>query len=189
MKKFICVFIFLFSQYISFGQAPLDTISIKEELLLILDRDQKTRTTKDSAAFMSYIDSCNLIQVSKILDTYGWLDVEVIGQKANSALFLVIQHSQLKVQEKYLPLLQASVKRGGSKPSNLALLQDRILMRKGLPQIYGSQVVFNKETGNQEFYQIDDEVNVNERRAKVGLMPIEEYAKFFGIEYIYSERK
>jgi hypothetical protein len=55
-------------------------------------------------------------------------------------------------------------------------------MRKGEKQIYGSQVVFSK-TGEQEFYPIEDEKNVNIRREKVGLPPIEEYAKYFSIKY------
>ena len=55
------------------------------------------------------------------------------------------------------------------------MLQDRILMRQGKKQIYGSQVVFTKN-GVQEFYSIEDEKNV-------GLHPIEEYAKYFGIDY------
>lgn len=64
----------------------------------------------------------------------------------------------------------------------MAMMQDRILMREGKKQIYGSQVVYNK-TGEQIFYPIEDETNVNIRREKVGLQPLEEYAKYFGIDY------
>jgi hypothetical protein len=78
--------------------------------------------------------------------------------------------------------LEQSVKDGESQAYDLAMLQDRVLMRQGKKQIYGSQVVFNK-TGEPVFYPIEDERNVNARRKKVGLEPLEEYAKFFGIEY------
>ena len=78
--------------------------------------------------------------------------------------------------------MQKSVDTGESRPSDFALLQDRVLMGQGKKQIYGSQVVFNKR-GEQEFYPIVDEKNVNIRRKKAGLEPIEEYAKYFGIEY------
>ena len=64
-------------------------------------------------------------------------------------------------------------------------MQDRILMNQGKKQIYGSQVVYNKK-GEQVFYPIEDEANVNIRRAKIGMQPIEEYAKLFGIEYKYQ---
>ncbi len=49
-------------------------------------------------------------------------------------------------------------------------------------QLYGSQVVFNK-TADQEFYPIEDEKNVNIRRKKVGLGPMESFAENFGIDY------
>lgn len=78
--------------------------------------------------------------------------------------------------------MQKSLEEGESRPSDFALLQDRVLMGQGKKQIYGSQVVFNKR-GEQEFYPIEDEKNVNNRREKAGLQPIEEYAKYFSIEY------
>jgi hypothetical protein len=36
----------------------------------------------------------------------------------------------------------------------------------------------------EQFFPIQDEANVNKRRASVGLQPLEEYAKFFGINYV-----
>jgi hypothetical protein len=66
---------------------------------------------------------------------------------------------------------------------DLALLQDRILMRQGKKQLFGSQVVFNKDTGAPEFYPIEDEKNVNARRTKIGMEPLEEYAAHFGMDY------
>lgn len=111
----------------------------------------------------------------------GWV-VKNLIRHYNRVLFLVIQHADLATQENYFPLLQESVDKGESSQSDAAMLQDRILMRQGKKQIYGSQVVFNK-TGGQEFYPIEDEKNVNLRRAKVGMQPIEEYAIYFGIEY------
>lgn len=41
-------------------------------------------------------DTANLVKVKKMLDRYGWLSKEVVGEKANSALFLVIQHADKK---------------------------------------------------------------------------------------------
>lgn len=33
-----------------------------------------------------------------------------------------------------------------------------------------------------------DEPNVNKRRASVGLQPLEDYAKLFGIEYVLPQK-
>jgi hypothetical protein len=165
-----------------FAQNQADTTAIKNQLEVILDRDQKTRTGSDSAAFMQFIDSTNLVQVESLIAKYGWMGRSFVGDRGNSALFFVIQHADLATQLKYVSLLQKSVEVGESRPSNLALMQDRILMRQGKNQIYGSQVVYSK-TGEQIFYPIEDEKNVNIRRAKIGMQPLEEYAKLFGIEY------
>ena len=181
--RIAALLLFILSFQSTFAQTTLDTTAIKEELNAILKRDQKTRTGEDSAAFMNYIDSCNLVKVEALIAKYGWLGKSVIGPYANSALFFVIQHADLSTQLKYFPLLQKSVEEGESKPSNLALLQDRILMRQGKKQIYGSQVVFNKTTGAQEFHPIEDEKNVDARRAKMGMQSLEDYAKLFGIDY------
>lgn len=185
----LLLLLFLVCGLKSFGQIPaIDTAAIKAELNAILDRDQKTRKGSDSTAFRSYLDSCNLVQVEKLISKYGWLGKSFVGVRGNQTVFLVIQHSDLETQEKYLPVMQRSVDEGESNASDLALLQDRVLMRQGKKQIYGSQVVFNN-TGGQEFYPIEDEENVNVRRAKVGLQPIEEYAKYFGIEYKLPTQK
>jgi len=158
-----------------------DLNGIKKELKAIFERDQKTRTGADSASFMHYIDSCNQVQIKSLIAKYGWMGKSLIGNY-NQVLFLVIQHADSATQEKYFPMLQQSVDEGESKADDLALMHDRILMRRGKKQIYGSQVVYDK-TGKQIFYPIEDERNVNKRRSKAGLQPIEEYARYFGIEY------
>lgn len=189
MKSASFLFFFLWLGGVSAAQSGFDTLAIQKELADILVRDQKTRTGADSAQFMHYIDSCNLVQVEAIIAKHGWLGRSVIGPEANGALFFVVQHADLEAQLKYFPLLQKSVEMGESKPSQLALMQDRILMRQDKKQIYGSQVIFNKTTGAQEFHPIEDEKNVNIRRAKMGMQPLEEYAKFFGINYVLPTEK
>jgi hypothetical protein len=178
----LLIFLLVSGQQVSAQSPPADTSAIKAGLLAIRERDQKTRTGKDSAVFMSYIDSCNLAEVEPLIAKYGWPGKSFVGVSGNQTVFLVIQHADLATQEKYLPLMEKSVEEGESQLSDLALLQDRVLMRQGKKQIYGSQVVFNKE-GAPEFYPIEDEKYVNDRRKKAGLEPIEEYAKYFGIEY------
>lgn len=165
----------------SLAQEGMDTSGIRSQLRAIYERDQKIRTGSDSAEFAGYIDSCNLVQVEALIARYGWMGKNVIGPE-NSVLFLVIQHADLSTQKKYYPLLVESVRKGESQPADAALMQDRMLMYQDKKQIYGSQVVFD-DNGNPVFHPIEDEKNVNSRRASVGLEPIEEYAKFFGIVY------
>jgi hypothetical protein len=166
------------------SQVPIDTAGLKQQLKTIYDRDQKTRTGADSAEFVNFIDSTNLVYVEDIIAQYGWPGISFVGKEGNRAVFLVIQHADLETQLKYISLLRESVQKNESNAFDLAMMEDRILMRQNKKQIYGSQVVSDDETGGWKFYPIEDEINVNERRKSVGLMPIEEYAKLFGIIYV-----
>lgn len=142
-----------------------------------------SKQMSDLKATIRKVDSINLIKVKKILNKYGWLGADVITQQGNTTLFLVIQHSDLKTQEQYLPLLREAVKKGNATPNNLAFVEDRVAIGKGGKQIYGSQIGRNKETG--EFYVLPlvDPDNVNKRRAKIGLGKIEAYVLSWGIEW------
>jgi outer membrane protein OmpA-like peptidoglycan-associated protein len=128
-------------------------------------------------------DSVNLFAVKEILDENGWLGADVIGEEGNSTLFLVIQHSDQKTQEKYLPLMREAVKNGNARGSELALLEDRVALAQGKKQIYGSQIMFDPKTEKHFIAPIEDEVNVDLRRNAVGLEPLEEYVKHWNIEY------
>jgi len=130
---------------------------------------------------MIYKDSINLIKVTKILDEKGWVGKDVIGSQANQTLFLVIQHSDLKYQQKYLPMMREAVKKGDAKASSLALLEDRVALREGRKQIYGSQIATNPATKKQFISPLEDPDDVDKRRAEVGLGPIADYVKQWNI--------
>lgn len=136
---------------------------------------------KANLTLMHEQDSINLIKVEKILEEHGWLGWDDIGRRANAALFLVIQHADLETQEKYLPMLREAVKRGDAAPSDLALLEDRVALRQGKKQIYGSQMALDQETGEYYVSPLEDPDNVNQRRAEVGLEPIEDYVSHWDI--------
>ena len=134
-------------------------------------------------------DSINLIKVSSILDKYGWLGVDVIGQNGNNALFLVIQHSDLTTQEKYLPMMRDAVKIGKANSSSLALLEDRVALRQGKRQIYGSQIARDPETQIHYVLPLDDPDNVDKRRAEVGLEPLANYVIRWQIKWDIEQYK
>jgi uncharacterized protein DUF6624 len=127
-------------------------------------------------------DSIDLIRVKDIIGRYGWLGPQDVGERGSMALFLVIQHSDSLDWATYLPAMQEAVKKGNANPQDLALLEDRLSIAQGKPQRYGSQVRTDS-TGKSSFNPIFDEPNVNKRRAAMGLGPLEDYAKYFGIDY------
>lgn len=137
---------------------------------------------------ISYQDSLNLIEVSKILDERGWLGPKIVGARGNSTLFLVIQHSPLAIQEKYLPMMKEAVLNGNAYGHDLALLLDRVEMRNSRKQIYGSQIMID-EDGESYVFPILEPEKVNERRASVNLGPIESYTKYFDLEWDLEKHK
>ncbi len=136
----------------------------------------------------SYADSVNLAKIAAIIDEDGYPGKSKVGNGLSGTAFLVIQHAPHEAQEKYFDVLKEAADADELKWSSFALLVDRISLGRGEMQIYGSQVVSDDE-GNPVFAPIEDEVNVNKRRAEVGLGPLEEYAKFFGITYTLPEEK
>lgn len=102
---------------------------------------------------------------------------------------MVIQHAPIETQEKYLPLLEKSVKSGDSQGNHLALLEDRIQMRNGKPQTYGSQITRDQESGKQIVYEIIDPEYVNQRRKSVGLGSIEDYVQRWDIDWTVEQKE
>jgi len=167
-------------------EARLDSILEEDQsgrrMLDDLSKKHNTRKVDSLWKVIGKKDAANLANVKEILDKYGWLGINEIGEKANLALFLVIQHADSLTQVTCLPMMRQAVKEGKAKAEHLALLEDRVLTNQGKPQMYGSQVRTNR-SGKNEFFPIADERNVNRRRESVGLEPLEEYARNFGIDY------
>ena len=169
-----------------------DFESIKQQLLVIHKEDQDIRyeyiaamnnptlstTIIDSLGkIMQKKDSVNLIHVSKIIDSYGWLGKDKIGADANLTLFLVIQHSDLVIQQKYLPMIRKAALVGDASKSHLALLEDRVAFRERKMQIYGSQVGQFPDSQEYHILPLKDPESVDVRRAEVGLQPLADYVK------------
>lgn len=159
--------------YDQFFRNEIDFVKSKygensEEIHILLDEQNKR-------------DSENLVIVSDLLNRNGWMGHNLIGNHTLT-VFIVIQHANLEVQEKYLPLLRLARDEDELDPASIAMLEDRINVKKGLPQLYGSQIEID-EKGQNIFSEIFEPEKVNERRSLVGLGPIEDYALMFGIEW------
>lgn len=194
MKHLFGVLLYLLT-FVSQGQ---DYNDLRKQLEKVHTEDQKYRLQADSIVktfgrqsdqFKNLVnvidqkDSINKIIVTHILDNYGWIGEKEIGGIANTTLFLVIQHSELITQEKYLPMMRIAVKDGKAKGSDLALLEDRVALGQGKKQIYGSQIRRDKTTGQYYVRALEDPENVDVRRKSVGLEPLAEYVKFWNINW------
>lgn len=137
-------------------------------------------------------DSTNLASVSRILDTYGW--PSGLSDAANKAIFLVIDHSDLKIMNKYIGLFRDAVEKGYLSMNDLVTMEDRMLMNAGKPQKYGTQAYSLVEDGKTVIYiwPVEDPDKLDALRKFVGLIPIEDYLEIVrqqGMEIIYDKTK
>jgi hypothetical protein len=203
MKKTLLLSIYISVISTTFGQTTLndtlvgqlDSVRIDDQLYRgQLESIQnkygvESQEMKDLWKIIQRKDSLNLIKIELILGKYGWLGADIIGESGNTTLFLVIQHSDLDTQIKYLPIMQNAVKNGNAKASSLALLEDRVALRQGKRQIYGSQISWNMKTNEYYVLPLDDPDNVDKRRAAVGLPPLADYISTWNLKWDVEQYK
>lgn len=143
---------------------------------------------KELWSTINYWDSVNLVKVKAILDEHGWLGREEVGSEGNRALFLTIQHADIETQNEYLPIMREAVKNNKASGSSLALLEDRVALRNGGKQIYGSQIGRDEE-GNYYVQALEDPEHVDERRAEVGLGPLNDYTQNWNFNWDVEAHK
>lgn len=68
-----------------------------------------------------------------------YLGTSLVGEKYNSVMWTVIQHSNLQMMENYLPVIQEAVEQGELDSVPFKMLIDRIYTQKHNYQIFGSQ--------------------------------------------------
>lgn len=126
-------------------------------------------------------DSINQHTIFRLLDTQGWPDKKQISKKASQGIFFVLQHAELEAQEKYNPMVDQAFASGQLESWSYAFYKDRINMRQGKFQQYGSQVG-RDALGNVYVFPIADEPNVDKRRQKLKMGSLKQHSKDNGIE-------
>ncbi|WP_293782725.1 DUF6624 domain-containing protein [uncultured Pedobacter sp.] len=149
-----------------------------------------SKSEKDLIAVMRKSDSTNFAAFEEIIKQHGWLGPKEVGYKNNQYLFLILQHADLPSQKKYLPLFKKSYEAGKVLPKDLALIEDRINMREGKLQRYGSQTLIDKTSKKYILFPIADVDSIDQRRAMVGLESLKYYMKSsFNIDFDINKYK
>lgn len=160
---------------------------LANELLELKEIDQLAANTKpkqyehlNNNEWQSVKDSIfrkNKTRAEEIFNEYGYPGYDLIGEKAEQAYWLMVQHSDFdpEFQKKVLVGLEKQVENGNANSRNFGLLTDRVRLNTGKKQVYGTQVTYISQNGQAIPKPLKDSANVNKRRAEVGLEPIEEY--------------
>jgi hypothetical protein len=126
---------------------------------------------------MLRIDSANTAWLKAHVAERGWPTVSQVGRDAVQAAFLIVQHAtqDTAFMRKMLPAITESARRGDLDGGDVAMLTDRLEVKAGRPQIYGTQL--SLRDGRWVLDPIADSANVDARRAAMGLMPLAEYVR------------
>ena len=190
------------------SQEAITSIQVTGNLIAVLDTiwrtEQEPITLRDSLMNIYGAESkefqeqqeiyeknhdVNERKVKNILDKYGWPLKEMIGEQGNLTICNVIQHSDTEIRIKYLPMIRQAVKEKKLEPRFLVRAEDRIATERGDLQIYGGQMKYYPETKNFNVWPVYDPVNIDKRRAEIGLGPIAEHLKNrFNFEWNLEEQ-
>ena len=117
-------------------------------------------------------DRRNQEELDRLIKLCGW-PTSIDNGKAVRSAYFVIQHAPLPYQLRYLPFVRGANKRGEIFNEKLASLEDRILVRQGKEQRYGTEFQY----GSNKIFPIHDSKNVNIRRKKIGLPALKDFPR------------
>lgn len=136
------------------------------------------------------IDQSNLKRILEIIDKLdGYPGKSLVGISSSKVAFYVLQHAPDSIQEEYYDLIIKSSQENELDKRFAAMYQDRYYMRRGEPQIFGTQIrseyVTDSLTGERIertfVWPIADTTNIDSVRRWNGLGRLEEYLNGFGI--------
>lgn len=119
----------------------------------------------------------------------GWPTLSKVGVEGDRTAWLIVQHADndTSFQKECLSILLKLIPKNETSISNIAYLQDRILVNTNKEQIYGTQFVPILTEGKTTGLKLRPTINMeclNKRRNYVGLESIEEYLDFARERYV-----
>ena len=161
----------------------------------VIRLSQQTPPAVDSlmAAYgrMQAVDAENQRVVSELLEGGGW--PEGLSEAANETIWLVIDHADLEMQKRWMPLIEEQMAAGTISKSSYATLLDRMLMRENRPQRYGTQTcslthIVEADSTHMEqriwLWPVEQPERLDSLRKVMGLAPIATYLR--EVEEVYG---
>ena len=169
------------------NRSVVENGALREELLRRAKEDQAIRAEeikrgadkpdKSIRARMGAMSADNEARLEAIIKQYGWPAPALVEEDGANAAFVLVQHSGHAFQKKVLPQAKKAYESGQMPGPHYALLLDRVLVGDRKPQVYGTQARGAEQWKEHEpaLYPIEDEANVDKRRAEMGLEPLSNY--------------
>jgi hypothetical protein len=165
-----------------FYKLKVMNITLARRINQLAKEDQEMRSGhKKGVKLDANIDKRNTAELKDIIEEYGWPTILLVGKKASSNAWLLAQHADKdqKFQEDVLKLLKKIHKKTDGtdiNPANIAYLTDRLLVKKGKKQQFGTQFDFNK-IGRLILHPIKNPEAVDKLRKEYNLPPLKKFMK------------
>lgn len=126
------------------------------------------------------VDKANETTLLKMLPPEGWFYKSVYGEGPANTAFLIVQHSDVELWRRFLPILEPLVATGEVDGQSFGLMYDRLAVADGRPQRYGTQLTCKAGKLVVDYADIEDAEQVEERRRSMGFSwTLSEYEAFF----------
>jgi hypothetical protein len=124
------------------------------------------------------VERGNAERLSAWLNACGWPRRSVEGVQAARGAWLVGQQrsGDLPFQRQMVRQLELAVLDGEAPAMYLASASDRLAVKEGRPQRYGTQLR-QVDACHWDYYLLDDVARVEARRKRLGLPPLEEHKR------------
>ncbi len=156
---------------------PPEIAAVQARLKEMVDLDQAVREGKKiSFEAMEAADSKHRPEIERIFERYGWPKRSVFGRETAHSFWLLVQHQPLELQEKMLPAMELAIQNGEASRSDYAYLFDRVSIRQGKPQRWGTQA--KCVNGLPVLDTVEDQARLDARRSELRLAPIKVYLSF-----------
>ncbi|HEX2267901.1 MAG TPA: VWA domain-containing protein [Pyrinomonadaceae bacterium] len=145
----------------------------RELLLEVTGKDQARQSDQEK---LHKLYEKNTIKLCEIIKTHGWLTTALVDRPGVFAAFQILKNSGMfELQRDLLPVIVAAIKKDPFQKPEFAGLYDRLRVSAGMKQVFGTQAVISG--GFLVLYPIEDEANVNARRAEYDLIEMDAHIR------------
>lgn len=167
-------------------------IGFIDTLNALVKADQEIRmipNSPDVSMRMHIIDSSNFCTLVRMIEKYGFPTWSMVGKEISDKAWLIAQHADRWSSYGFYQQYKKAVENHDASAYNLAKMEDRQRLWKGLPQLYGTHQSIHHEGDSTitTSYYIGDPCNLDRRRACMELSSYSSLCKRMGIENISIE--
>lgn len=148
--------------------------------LSVLPDSERAAAQNALGAPITAMDDRLLAELLPLVPESGWFTPDIYGERASSAAFLIIQHSNVEQWRHFVPVLEPLALAGQIDGQDYGLMYDRLAISEGRLQRYGTQVTCTDGKFVIDWRNIEEPESADARRKAIGFSwTLAEYEQSF----------